>query len=85
MAHQTDISRKRLKAKVGNEVDVLIDRLAEDEKGNRIAIGRSKADAPEIDGVVYVTGASKQHQPGKFMRAKVTAAQEHDLMAEMIA
>ena len=85
MAHQAKISGNRLKAKVGNEVDVLIDRLAEDEKGNRIAIGRSKADAPEIDGVVYVTGASKQHQPGKFMRAKVTAAQEHDLVAEMIA
>ena len=85
MAHQANISGNRLKAKVGNEVDVLIDRLAEDEKGNRIAIGRSKADAPEIDGVVYVTGASKQHQPGKFMRAKVTAAQEHDLVAEMIA
>ena len=83
MAHQKKISRKRLKAKVGREIDVLIDRLAEDEKGNRIAIGRSKADAPEIDGVVYVTGVSKKHQPGEFLRARVSAAQEHDLVAEL--
>ena len=85
MAHQAKISKKRLKAKIGREIDVLIDRLAEDEKGNRIAVGRSKADAPEIDGLVYVTGVAKKTEPGEFLRAKVISAQEHDLVADYLA
>jgi ribosomal protein S12 methylthiotransferase len=84
MAHQEKISKKRLQAKVGHQIDVLVDRLAEGEKGARIAIGRSKADAPEIDGVVYVTGVGKKVQPGEFLRAMVVAAQEHDLVAELV-
>ena len=63
MAHQEKISKKRLQAKVGREIDVLVDRLAEGDKGARIAVGRSKADAPEIDGVVYVTGVGKNLKP----------------------
>ena len=84
MAHQEKISQKRLQSKVGRDIDVLIDRLAEDGKGQRIAVGRSKADAPEIDGLVYVTGVSKKTQPGEFLRAKILTAQEHDLVAEVI-
>lgn len=80
MRHQEKISKRRLKTKVGREIDVLIDRLALDSLGNRIAIGRSAADAPEIDGVVYVTGA-KKIQPGDWMRVRITAAQHHDLVA----
>ncbi len=85
MEHQTKISEKRLQAKVGREIDVLVDRLAENDKGGRIAVGRSKADAPEIDGLVYVTGVSKKIQPGEFLRARVVAAQEHDLVSEVVA
>ena len=85
MAHQEKISQQRLQAKVGLEIDVLVDRLAVGEKGARIAVGRSKADAPEIDGVVYVTGVSKKLQPGEFLRARVVAAQEHDLVAELLS
>ena len=85
MAHQTKISRQRLQAKVGLEIDVLVDRLAEGVKGARVAVGRSKADAPEIDGVVYVTGGSKKLRPGQFLRAKVVAAEEHDLIAEVVS
>ena len=84
MAHQEKISKQRLQSKVGREIDVLVDRFAVGEKGARIAVGRSKADAPEIDGVVYVTGVGKQLQPGEFLRAKVVAAQEHDLIAELL-
>ena len=83
MAHQEKISRQRLQARVGQEIDVLVDRLAMGEKGARVAIGRSKADAPEIDGVVYVTGVGKKLQPGEFLRARVVAAQAHDLVAEL--
>jgi ribosomal protein S12 methylthiotransferase len=84
MAHQEKISKQRLQSKVGREIDVLIDRLAVGEKGARIAVGRSKADAPEIDGLVYVTGVGKKLQPGEFLRARVVAAQEHDLVAEVL-
>ena len=85
MAHQTKISRQRLQARVGLEIDVLVDRLAEGVNGARVAVGRSKADAPEIDGVVYVTGGSKKLRPGQFLRAKVVAAEEHDLIAEVVS
>ncbi|MEO8101995.1 MAG: 30S ribosomal protein S12 methylthiotransferase RimO [Betaproteobacteria bacterium] len=84
MAHQAEISQARLQARVGREIDVLVDRLAEGDKGHRIAVGRSMADAPEIDGLVYVTGVSKKLQPGGFLRARVVEAQEHDLVAELI-
>src|SRR5690554_7865904 len=50
MAHQQAISTARLANKVGREIDVLIDEIDEDG-----AIGRSSADAPEIDGNVFVS------------------------------
>ena len=83
MAHQEKISMKRLQAKVGREIDVLVDRLAKAERGARVAIARSKADAPDIDGVVYVTDISQKVQPGEFLRVRVVGAQEHDLVAEV--
>ena len=83
MAHQEKISKKRLQAKVGLEIDVLVDRLAKVERGARVAIARSKADAPDIDGVVYVTDISQKVQPGEFLRVRVVGAQEHDLVAEV--
>ena len=53
--------------------------LVDDVEG-RIAIARSSADAPEIDGVVRVKGA-KGLQPGDFAPVRVTASDEHDLEA----
>src|SRR5690606_22667207 len=49
MALQQDISAERLQQKVGLEMDVLVDAIEDDR-----AIARSKADAPEIDGLVYL-------------------------------
>ena len=83
MAHQEKISKKRLQAKLGREIDVLVDRLAKAERGARVAIARSKADAPDIDGMVYVTDVGQKVKPGEFLRVRVVAAQEHDLMAEV--
>ena len=83
MAHQEKISKKRLQATVGREIDVLVDRLGKAERGARVAIARSKADAPDIDGVVYVTDISQKVQPGEFLRVRVVGAQEHDLVAEV--
>jgi ribosomal protein S12 methylthiotransferase len=79
MQLQQDISRQRLTAKVGSTMTVMVDELADDH-----IIARSSADAPEIDGLVYVENAD-QAQPGDFIEVEITAADEHDLFAEAAA
>ncbi len=79
MQLQEDISRQRLAAKVGSTMTVMVDELADDH-----IIARSSADAPEIDGLVYVENAD-QAQPGDFIEVEITAADEHDLFAEAVA
>ena len=78
MAKQAGISRAKLAAKVGREVDVLVDAV----EGTTV-VARSKADAPEIDGIVRVKGA-RSARPGDLLRVKVTAATEHDLAARAL-
>jgi ribosomal protein S12 methylthiotransferase len=75
MEVQAGISREKLRRKVGRTIEVLVD-----EAAGALAIGRSAADAPEIDGVVQVKGA-RGAKPGDLLRVKVTAADEHDLHA----
>ena len=80
MQLQEEISTKRLRAKVGKTVRVLIDAL--DGSGG---VGRSAADAPEIDGVVYVKPPYEPHrtlQVGQFVDVKVSAADAHDLWGQ---
>jgi ribosomal protein S12 methylthiotransferase len=78
MAHQQAISTERLARKVGKEFDVLIDEV--DDEG---AVGRSSADAPEIDGSVFVDSAVPL-KPGDMVRVRVTESDEYDLWAEKI-
>jgi ribosomal protein S12 methylthiotransferase len=73
MATQATISAARLKRKVGKTITVLIDQAGADG-----AIGRSSADAPEIDGAVHVT-AHASLAAGEFARVKITDSDEHDL------
>jgi len=75
MQKQAAISRARLAAKVGREIEVLVDGV----DGTTI-VARSKADAPEIDGLVRVKGA-RAAKPGDILRVRVTASDEHDLRA----
>tara|TARA_R100000005_G_scaffold70627_3_gene38223 strand:- start:622 stop:1947 length:1326 start_codon:yes stop_codon:yes gene_type:complete len=75
MALQQEISAAKLQAKVGRRIEILIDEV--DDQG---AIGRSTADAPEIDGKVYLDGITDL-QPGDFVEAEVTAADDYDLWA----
>jgi ribosomal protein S12 methylthiotransferase len=82
MQLQEAISKKRLQAKVGKTMRVLIDAL--DRSGG---VGRSAADAPEIDGVVYVKPPYEPHrklQVGEFVEVKITGSDAHDLWAEAI-
>ncbi len=78
MAHQQSISTAKLAKKVGKEIDVLIDEVDEDG-----AVGRSSADAPEIDGNVFVD-SEQTLKPGDMVRVRVTESDEYDLWAEKI-
>jgi len=75
MALSTRISAEKLAAKVGSIIEVLID-AADAETGG--ATGRSKADAPEIDGEVHLRAASG-FQPGDIVAVRVEDSDEHDL------
>ena len=81
MQLQEEISAKRLQAKVGKTLRVLID-----EVGTKEAIGRSAADAPEIDGVVHIKRPlmpAKKLAVGQFADVVVTSADAHDLWATL--
>ena len=80
MEIQERISAAKLEKKVGSIQTVLVDELATDNQDNIIAIARTKADAPEIDGVVYLQDADGLN-PGDFVDVKVIAANGHDLVA----
>lgn len=73
MATQQKISADKLQAKVGRRLEVLIDSV--DEEG---AIGRSRGDAPEIDGVVHLPGGNTL-TPGDWVTGEVTGTDEYDL------
>ncbi|WP_025367644.1 30S ribosomal protein S12 methylthiotransferase RimO [Thioalkalivibrio paradoxus] len=75
MQVQADISAARLQRRIGTLQTVLVDAI--DEAGTLIA--RSPAEAPEIDGVVYVEGASAA--PGDFLEVEIVEASDHDLFA----
>ncbi|NCX93733.1 MAG: 30S ribosomal protein S12 methylthiotransferase RimO [Gammaproteobacteria bacterium] len=84
MAHQAEISAAKLQNKIGKTMRVLVDHLEKTEDGDVLAIARSMADAPEIDGVVIITnGASLK--PGQFASVSITDTDEHDLIGEALA
>ena len=73
MQHQQAISRKRLKRKVGGREQVIID-----EVGPTVAKGRGKADAPQIDGTVYVA-SRRPLRVGEIATVKIERADDYDL------
>lgn len=77
MTAQAKVSAQRLKARVGQTVQVLID-----EVGKAGAIGRSSADAPEIDGKVVIA-AAKSLKVGTFVDVVIDAADDHDLFGHL--
>jgi ribosomal protein S12 methylthiotransferase len=79
MAAQQAVSAEVTAARVGKIVDVIIDEV--DEEG---AIGRSNWDAPEIDGSVFLNGATGV-KPGDIVQARVTNADEYDVWGEVIS
>ncbi len=79
MEKQADISARRLEAKIGREMTVLVDEI--DEEGDVIA--RSPSDAPEIDGVVFIEDAEGL-APGDFVNVVITDVSDHDLWADPV-
>jgi ribosomal protein S12 methylthiotransferase len=73
MAHQQKISARRLKRKVGTRQQVIID-----EVGPTVAKGRSKADAPDIDGTVYLS-SRRPLRVGEIVTARIERAEAYDL------
>jgi ribosomal protein S12 methylthiotransferase len=76
MEKQAAISARKLQRKIGRELEVLIDEVGADG-----SIGRTQADAPEIDGLVYLLD-DLAVKPGERVRVRITAADEHDLWGE---
>lgn len=78
MAHQAVISAERLQRRVGKIETVLIDEVVEEG-----AVARSKADAPEIDGQVFIDGATHL-KAGDFVDVKLEEADEYDLWGHLL-
>ena len=78
MQTQRDISAKKLQQKIGQTIAVIIDEV--DAEG---AIGRSSADAPEIDGNVYLQGHTDL-SPGDVLAVEVDNADEYDLWGHAV-
>ncbi|RFC37793.1 MAG: SSU ribosomal protein S12P methylthiotransferase [Candidatus Nitrotoga sp. SPKER] len=78
MQLQEGISGERLACKKGKTMQVLVDEV--DEEG---AIARSTADAPEIDGLVYISNGQTL-KPGDFVNVRITDSDVHDLWAETV-
>jgi ribosomal protein S12 methylthiotransferase len=78
MAAQEKISAARLATKIGKRLTALVD-----EVNKNMAIARSTADAPEIDGVLYVNNV-KNVKPGDCIEVEVTGSDTHDLRARKV-
>ena len=80
MERAAALSTARLASRVGRRARVLVESI---EDG--VALGRSAAEAPEIDGVVRVRGAGRRARAGSFLDVEITAADAHDLEARLAA
>jgi ribosomal protein S12 methylthiotransferase len=76
MAAQQEIAFAWNTSQVGRHLDVIIDRRVAGQKN--ACVGRSYADAPEVDGQVYVTG--QRLAPGQIIGCEVVAARGYDLI-----
>jgi len=74
---QEEISAEKLAQKVGKVMQVIIDDVDDDG-----SVGRTAADAPEIDGLVYID--DEQLEVGEFVMVRITDSDEHDLWGEVV-
>lgn len=81
MQAQQDISADRLQRKVGKTLNVMVDEIGE----NGI-IGRTEGDAPDVDGVVYISPSENAAAPkqGDIVKVNITSSLDYDLCGEMV-
>lgn len=77
---QSGITQKRISRFVGREVPVLVEGKA--EENHEVYLGRTQGQAPEVDGLVYVQGASRQ-DIGQFVPVRIVRADNYDLVGEV--
>ena len=78
MTTQQAVSEAKLQNKIGNNMTVLVDDITEDG----VALARSAADAPEIDGLVIIEDGADL-SIGEITEVKVTGSTEHDLIGKL--
>jgi ribosomal protein S12 methylthiotransferase len=78
MEAQQEVAFAWNQAQIGSRKDVILDRPVPNE--SNVWIGRSHADAPDIDAAVYVSGGKKRLSAGDIVACEIVAAQEYDLV-----
>jgi ribosomal protein S12 methylthiotransferase len=78
MQVQQQVAFEQCQAQIGREMDVILDQPVPGEKN--VFVGRSAADAPDVDGLVFVTGDRQKLKPGQIVPVQIVATQEYDLV-----
>ncbi|MDQ2644091.1 MAG: 30S ribosomal protein S12 methylthiotransferase RimO [Myxococcota bacterium] len=79
MSVQRPISKRKNRARIGSELEVLVEGPSETEE--LVFVGRHAGQAPEVDGCVYLSGG--EVRPGEIRRVRITQASDYDLVGEL--
>ena len=82
MEVQREISRERNEALVGRTIDVLIDGPADEDE--RVLVGRSASQAPEVDGQVFLDAPPSDAGPGQLRKVRIDRASDYDLVGRIV-
>jgi ribosomal protein S12 methylthiotransferase len=80
MEIQREISRRKLRARIGQELEVMVEGVSDESEF--LLQGRHRGQAPEVDGVVLLTNDTAE--VGDIRRARVTQAADYDLVAKLL-
>lgn len=81
MKIQQKISNEKLKEKIGQEIEVLVEDITPDKK---FLIGRTKQDVPEEDGIIYIKNNNQENILNTFKNAKIIDVKDYDLIGEIV-
>jgi|TARA_B110000116_G_scaffold169033_1_gene146086 ribosomal protein S12 methylthiotransferase len=82
MLAQQKIMHERNKSLVNSRLEVMVDQAVPQE--DNAWVGRSKADAPAIDSLVFLTGNGEQLSPGQIVEAEIVTVSEYDLIGAVL-
>ena len=81
MKIQQKISNEKLKEKIGQEIEVLVEDITSDHK---YLIGRTKQDVPEEDGIIYIKNNNQENILNTFKNAKIIDVKDYDLIGKIV-